>query len=147
MPSEQPPTRVETAARALDKMIWLTDDVPYEVLEPARELHEALIDEPDGPAPAQPQPRGEKARVADPTPCDRCGNPIGIVWFADNSLFNEITGTVGVGMLCPTCFDHLAAPCLLTWKAAPVGEQELAAPPRGEEARVSARATSTKEDG
>ena len=57
MPSEQPPTRVEEAARALDKVIWLTDDVPHEVLVPARELHEALLNEPDKPALAQPQPR------------------------------------------------------------------------------------------
>ena len=57
LPSEQPPTRVEEAARALDKVIWLTDDVPHEVLVPARELHEALLNEPDKPALAQPQPR------------------------------------------------------------------------------------------
>lgn len=72
----------------------------------------------------------ERMRKATPerdaTPCGDCGKPVRLVWFAPNELFNRVTGTVGVGYFCPSCFERRCAEVdiSLVWCAAEPGVVE-----------------------
>jgi hypothetical protein len=48
--------------------------------------------------------------------CHRCGRTVELVWYADDVLWNEVSGNDGV--LCARCFDRRCAArgVILTWE-------------------------------